>query len=402
MSDANLNNTEVHQLPEKREWIFFAGQAKRSSARRALAYRLSETSQVVIVRQPISLLRNGGKSPKLSTRILKQDSSGRCIEYSPIHYPERVPLIGKWLKAYGRHRLTAELDELLDSHNGAKRIVCFDSPNQYTLVGKLNEDLSVYLAIDDRTVTVWGAPIAGEVEAERKLLERVDHVVCVSETLANTLRARAGKRHDLKIDVLTNGYDDRLFNTQRKWEEPAKLRAVPHPRILISGHVSERIDWDGIRAAARLRPTWSWVFVGPADDGMKERIASIQSETRAVVVLFEPVSHEDVPAWIAHSDICAVPYRLNNFTLASSPLKAIEYLGSGAPVFSTEIPSLKPFSEVIFWVKAGDGGSYAAALDSFDQREPSGAAAIRRQTAVQGEAWGDKAQQFSDLLRMAS
>ncbi len=97
--------------------------------------------------------------------------------------------------------------------------------------------------------------------------------------------------------------------------------------------------------------------------------------------------------------MCAVPYRLNNFTLASSPLKAIEYLAAGAPVLSTEIPALEPFGDVISWVKAGDGKSYAAALDSLGQQERFGASAARRQAAVQAETWAHKAKQFSDLFR---
>ncbi len=230
---------------KKTEWIFFARPANRSYTGPSLARELAEHSVAVIVHQPISVIRNGGGYPSLSARVSKVKSSGYCIEYRPIHFPERAPWIGKFLKRYNARKMAIEVDKLLAPFSSSRRIVCYDSPTQYPLVGTLGEDLSVYLAIDDRTVTVWGEPIAGEMEAERKLLQRVDQVVCVSAPLASTLRARAGGRDDPKIDVLTNGYDDQIFDPLRVWEAPAELAAVPRPRILVSGHVSERIDWDG-------------------------------------------------------------------------------------------------------------------------------------------------------------
>ena len=168
--------------------------------------------------------------------------------------------------------------------------------------------------------------------------------------------------------------------------------------FVVTGHISERIEWNGIAAAAALRPNWSWVFVGPADDGMARRIADIAAATGARMLLHPPVPYETVPAWIAHCDACAVPYRLNNFTRASSPVKAIEYLGAGAPVLSTEIPSLLAFGDAIIWVREGDGTSYAEALDAITKQGSSGDAVERRRSSVQDQTWDCKAQRFCELL----
>jgi glycosyltransferase involved in cell wall biosynthesis len=380
------------------EWVFFAESAKPSSARRALAKRLANNYRVIVVRQPISFLREGGWRLSLDNRVTAFGEGGASHEYSPIHYPARIPWIGNTLRDYGLHKLTKELNHLLPPTDFARRIVCYDSPSQYSLIGTLGEQLSVYLAIDDRTVTVSGEPIRGEVEAERKLLARVDHVICVSSTLAQTLRERACDRDNLPIDVLTNGYDESLFTPDREWDEPAELRHVPRPRILIAGHISERLDWDGIRRASELRPTWSWVFVGPADSGIAKRIASIRANNKINALQFPPVAYADVPAWIAHCDACAVPYRLNDFTRASSPLKAIECLAGGAPILSTRVPSLESFGDVIFWVAEGDGLSYANALDAISREERFGATARRRGEAVRSENWKHKTQKFCRLL----
>jgi glycosyltransferase involved in cell wall biosynthesis len=395
------SSKEAIELSGTTQWIFFASQANRSYPIPSLARELAQISTVIMVRRPISFLQSRGRHLRFRDRFSLPNSEQGYSEYFPIHFPQRLPWIGTALKFYGNRKLATELDRILKTPSSTIRIACYDSPTQHSLVGTLKEDLSVYLAIDDRTVTVWGKPIPGELEAERKLLERVDHVVCVSQPLANTLRLRAGAREDLKIHVLSNGYDNRLFSPELNWNEPAELSTLPRPRILVTGHVSERIDWDGIRGAATLRPNWSWIFVGPADKGMAERIESIHKETTAPMFLFAPVQHEAIPAWIAHCDACAVPYRLNSFTLASSPLKGIECLGAGAPLLATRVPALKQFGDVVFWVEESDSATYVSALDSLSQQERFGTAAARRQKAVQTESWEHKARQFCMLIESA-
>ena len=379
------------------QWVFFANNAKPSSMRRALAYNLAERQRVVIISEPLSALRQG-RRPALAERLTKQADRPCLREYTPVHFPERLPLVGHWMKRYGQQMLRRELDRVLAAFGPGRRVVCYDSPGQYPLVGTLGEDRGIYLAIDDRTITVEGEAIEGEAAAERELLRRVDRVICVSEPLAATLRFRAPATRHLPIEVLSNGFDERLFDPERAGAEPQGLTGVPRPRLLVAGHVSERIDWVGIAAAAALRPVWSWVFVGPADRGVAGRIAGISAQTGARMLLRAAVPYATVPDWIAHCEACAVPYRLNAFTRASSPLKALEYLAMGAPTLATAIPSLSVFSEAILPVREGDGASYAVALDAAAAEGRSALAVQRRRTSVRNERWACKAERFREML----
>lgn len=49
-----------HHEDGSRSWVFFAGRAKRSSLRRALADRLGEVYPVLVVKQIISAIRQPG------------------------------------------------------------------------------------------------------------------------------------------------------------------------------------------------------------------------------------------------------------------------------------------------------------------------------------------------------
>jgi glycosyltransferase involved in cell wall biosynthesis len=370
--------------------VFFAIGAKLSCFRRSVAERIGQADSVVLIEPPVSAIRH-----PLAARFRRRHKSpihGQATNYWPFHVPERIPSLRKHLRRLNQQRLRSEIRYLLA---GSPTVVCYDAPTQYDLVGTFQEKLSVYLSIDDRTVTVWGDPIPGELYAERRLLAKVDLVICVSEPLARVLRERSPSPEKPPIHVLTNGYKEWLFNPRGHWPEPDGLRHVSRPRVLVSGHLSERIDWDGVESAASLRPEWTWIFIGPADPGIPEKIHHrLGNRARC----YPSVSIEEMPAWIHHCDACAVPYRLNSFTRASSPLKAIEYLAMGKPVLSTRVPSLLQYSKVVEWVEETNGESYASMLDKALARSADVDLALLRSKAVSGDSWNRRTTQFLELV----
>ncbi len=378
--------------PDSVTWVFFALGAKPTSMRRALAERLADDNFVTIVDHGVSVLRDRAM-PSFRHRRRPLGTSGQSWHYRPLYFPEQVPGLGRGLRLFNQCLLQRELNQLMP--RGMPRVVCYDSPSQCELVGLLHSDLSIYLAIDDRTLTVSGAPIRGELEAEKKLLEGVDKVICVSESLAETLRSRMPSYPSKPIHVLRNGYDERVFDPQKNYPEPTVLKSIPKPRILVAGHISDRIDWNGIRRASLLRPEWNWIFLGPADPG---KIEQISRDLSGRGFWHPQAALTDVPAWISHSDACAVPYRLNAFTLASYPLKAIEYLAMGVPVLSTHVPSLQHYQDVVLWVDEGDAEAYARALDRCLTLEAVSSRREARRRAVKEDPWRVRVSQFTDMV----
>jgi len=350
-----LTAISERDLGMKRHWVVFAVDAKPSSLRKALACRLAEIEPVVIVERAVSAARRRGRWP-LRARV-------DGLEYRPFHWPEQVPLLGRVSRELNVRRLRRELDRLCPP--GA-RYVCYDSPSQAACAGRLGEAFAVYLAIDDRTRTVTGAPIPGEEEAERQLLGGVDLIICVSERLAQVLQSRAPAKEPSRFVVIENGFDERLFDPSREYGEPEGLKNVPRPRVLVAGHVSERIDWEGVAGCRRRLPDVHWVFLGPADLGAIDRVAAVGAHFRP------PVPLAEVPAWIAHSEVGAIPYRRNAFTRASHPLKALEFLAMGLPTFATRIPSLVQFDRELVFVDEADGASYAAVASRLSSAMRSG------------------------------
>jgi glycosyltransferase involved in cell wall biosynthesis len=195
---------------------------------------------------------------------------------------------------------------------------------------------------------------------------------------------------------MPNFYDERVFNTGISRSEPAGLRDISRPRILVAGHISERIDWDGVIAASSLKPDWSWVFLGRVTEPrMEARLRQLGSRG----FLLPGVSFQEVPAWVQYTDACAIPYRLNRFTLASDPIKAPEYLAMGAPVLSTRVPSLSRYSKAIYWVEEGKAESYVTALDAIHADLGKQELRAFRQQAAAPDSLEIRAKQFAAIIR---
>ena len=372
-------------------WVFFVRGQESFFVEYALAGRIAANERVFAVGPSVSFIRSPA-SISLRKRISKPVDRGMEVYYQPIHFPIRAPVLGLLGQSLNSRLFRSEMQQL---RADKPDVLCVRGPEQHSLIGSLRESLSVYYATDDFTVNLSGRPIPGEIEMERRLLEKVDRVVCITEDLAKRLSESVPRGKRPSFHIMPNFYDERRFNTEIDRSEPEGLRRIPQPRILLAGHISDRIDWGGLLAASRLRPDWSWVFLGrKADAFMEERIRQLGKKA----FLCPKVPSEEVPAWMQYADACAIPYCLNSFTLASNPVKALEYLAMGAPVLSTRIPSLSRFDKAIYWVEEGNAESYAAALDIIMADSGKQELKAFRQQTVAQDRLQVRAQQFVSIL----
>ncbi len=70
--------------------------------------------------------------------------------------------------------------------------------------------------------------------------------------------------------------------------------------------------------------------------------------------------HGELPAYLLHSTACIVPFRINPITIATNPIKVYEYLASGKPVVSTDLPEVRRIPGVRI------GGTHEEFLEKLD------------------------------------
>lgn len=280
---------------------------------------------------------------------------GRRTLYTPLMLPEQSRL-ARVAPPLNRFMLRRELASIIG--RTGSRAILYDSCFQLPLVGSLGESVTAYYLYDDFGVDLTGRPHGGlDRTTEARMLAAVDVVFAVSQKLCDY-----AARHAKQVHYLPNGYNADLF-----FPRPP-FAARQNPVVGYSGVISGRVDLVGLFATAQERPDWSFRLIGKVEPTIERELEQTgrpkdlfqQFLALPNVELLPPRPIAGVPDVLAEFDVALVPYCLNDFTLASSPLKVYEYYAMGLPVVSTRIPEVMRFDDQI--AVAEEGRSYADSI----------------------------------------
>lgn len=162
-------------------------------------------------------------------------------------------------------------------------------------------------------------------------------------TVANSLYLRdycAG--YNQQSYYIGQGCNLELFDAGRKYAQPGELKNISPPLIGYAGNLTaERLDIEIIEGIAAADPSWNVVLLGPEDEAFKK---SRLHEMKNVHFLGrKPI--DQLPAYIAHFDVCINPQQINPITVGNYPLKVDEYLAMGKPVVATATKTMELFRE---------------------------------------------------------
>jgi glycosyltransferase involved in cell wall biosynthesis len=312
----------------------------------------------------------------------------------------RWPRIG----SYDRFVIRRNAAALLRQARGApsESIAYVFHPSLYDLAAAMDCRRMVYHVYDIFSLQPeWSDDLA---QAQDKLLQRADLVIASSPLVAEALHG-AGRQ-----DILTlpNGADAQAFEDGARRPCPADLAAIPRPRLSYIGHLNRKVDFAVIAATAKARPDWQWVLVGPvptsgsAAPDSDPKIADAYRECRTLpnIHFLGSKPHTDLPAYAAHMDVNVICYRADRgWWNAASPLKLHEYLATGLPVVSIDLPGLNVFSEVVTFVDST--ADWRGALETaLSDRSPQ--AAEQRRRVARANSWDRRVdlleQHFSSMV----
>jgi glycosyltransferase involved in cell wall biosynthesis len=318
-----------------------------------------------------------------------------------IDEPPRALLRWPRLRSWDRQIVALQAGRLrkrLALDGAMHRFAYIFHPSFLPYVASLRADKLIYHAYDlfDHQPS-WNRILE---DAERTLLARADLVIVPSEALAEELR----KKVDRPISVLLNAADVPLYlraaGTCQAEADPADLAAVPHPRIGYVGSLHPQIDFALLRALVERRRDWHWVLIGP-----RQREKDLIVNPDFVALAAQPNVHmlgaktrSEVAQYTVRMDANVMIYKSGDasWTRVAYPLKLHEYLASGRPVVSVELPMLRPLSAVIRF--ATDVDDWLSALDHAVVSGGTGTCA-ERQAAAADHGWDARARQLDGWLR---
>ncbi|MBM4425341.1 MAG: glycosyltransferase family 1 protein [Chloroflexi bacterium] len=264
------------------------------------------------------------------------------------------------------------------------------TPHSADFVGALGESISVYECVDEFSASkglVYGPAIAA---MERELIAKVDQVIVTAPALLESKRPLARR-----IETVPNGVDVEHFARASRPEttpHPA-VAALPKPVIGFIGGVQYWVDFDLTAHAARAHPEWSFAFVGPVEP--LARIDKVRGLPNVHFLGKQP--YAIVPQFVAGFDVCINPYVLDGVGENVDPLKLYDYLASGKPVVSTDIPAARRFADVIRLARTAD--EFTRALEAA-LADPGDAAARQRMAA--DHSWESRFQRVQAIVERLS
>ncbi len=266
------------------------------------------------------------------------------------------------------------------------------TPHSADFVGRLGEKADVYECVDDFTAAQGLVNARVIARLERQLIEAVDLLITTHPALHETRSAWA--RRALMVP---NGADADHFARAADPDLPAAgaVASLKHPIIGYLGAINYWIDTALLAYMARKHPDWTIVLVGPqvllAD---MEPLKGLPN-----VVLTGRVPYEEVPSYVKAFDVCVNPYVLDAVAEHCSPLKLYEYLATGKPTVSVDMPEAHRFEGLIDIAR--DADEFVQLVEMAVEALTNGSAdnrAAQRMAEAQHHTWRSRFHEVSMAL----
>lgn len=337
-------------------WRFVYQRPQHLMSRFARAYHVLYIEEAVPTEEP---------APWLEVR--HEDGLQVLVPHLPAH-------------CHGQAAIDAQRD-LLDSHldaiGASELFAWYYTPMSLPFSKHLEPVLTVYDCMDELSA-FHGAPPA-LVEQERLLLAKADVVFTGGVSLYEAKRQLHSNVHPFpsSVDI------EHFAKARQALPDPEDQARLPRPRLGFFGVIDERLDTQLLGEAARLRPDWHFVLLGPV-----VKIDPAVLPQRANIHYLGGKRYDELPHYLAGWDVALMPFAMNESTRFISPTKTPEYLAGGRPVVSTPIADVvRTYGESGVVRIAHSSAEFIAAIEASldDARHPS------RVQQLADEALGDMA-----------
>jgi glycosyltransferase involved in cell wall biosynthesis len=332
-----------------------------------LARELAERRPVLYVEPPHSLARGLRFRPQLK----RVDGNPNLATFKPVAFPGyNRSFFGSLSDPVVGAQIRRVLRSILDGHLAV--ILC--TP-KFGPLG-VRSDVVVYWQLDTLDMLTRRG---GRVRIHRRhsrIMRDANVIAAVSRELVDDA-ARKGR----SAALVPNGCDYDFFALDRA--RPGLL-PLGTPIIGFVGGLNERVDLDLLLAIADARPQWQFVIVG-------EAVVELPRRSNILHIGWQPYS--EIPVWMQAFDVGLIPYVQDRRNLASSPLKALEYLAAGTPVVSVPIEGLRGLGDVVGF--GNDATTFIRALDQFVAARP---AADSCRTVARAHTWARRANEIERLI----
>lgn len=267
-------------------------------------------------------------------------------------HPMTIPLYGhKAIDAINRWVLQRQLRTPMKNQEFIKPLVWIALPTAYPYLSLFKDSRIVYYCCDDFSV-FDGINQKLILALENKLIKKADINIVTNPALAE-------KMPPDRWVFMDHGVDLAAF--QKPFPRPKDL-PQGKPIAGFYGCLSSWIDVPLLEKCVRALPQINFVLIGPCEID----ISALLAHKNVWYLGFK--AYKDIPAYSQHWDLSLLPFIEQQRTFAANPLTLKEYLASGKPVVSTNLPILQAFKNVVYLADTPDDFVQAIPLAMQDHK----------------------------------
>lgn len=235
--------------------------------------------------------------------------------------------------------------------------IWLDSPLFGYLLDIIPHEKSVLRIADDLT----GFPELGKnvIEAETRLIKRVDMVVVTAESLLEKAKDIGAKN----AIYLPNGVDFSHFADNTSLE-PEDFKNIAAPRVIYVGSIEKWFNEEWVAYAALNLKNVSFVIIGHYNKGTFAELERLQN-----VFFLGRRDYADIPAYLRHSHAGIIPFKKLSFINSVNPIKLYEYMACGLPVVSTKWKAIEDIKSPAFLAETKEEFLQMVDKAVFDRRK---------------------------------
>ncbi len=261
----------------------------------------------------------------------------RWRKTGPRIWQQTVPIPG-WSRFSGLSTaIVVGLCRLLISRIGSPWAIVYTLPQYAGVAAWLSHHRGVYDAHDTFRHYDWDRQKT--IALERQMLSHVRIAFAVARLVQDDLQADAREVGvSTPVEYLPMAASRSFVEAMGRHSHPRPGDLPPGKVVGCTGQINRSYDWALIAAVADALPDVSLVFIGPLiepDPSERARIMHVLKKPNVHWLGKRP--HEQLPAYLAHFDVCLNPLAVTAHNDRRSPLRLFDYLATDRPVLSTAI-----------------------------------------------------------------
>ena len=266
-----------------------------------------------------------------------------------------------------------------------------------------NDFMLLYEYIDDLNPLLAGTKDLPE------NVKKIHNYVC--ENIENSLVVTSAdklyddiiskRKKNKNVILSTNGVEYEHFanrnGSKTKNTQYKKIIEEGKPIIGYYGALASWFDYELVKYIAENNSDINVVLIGikydnSFDDSNIEQIPNIH--------YLGQVDYKELPDYAKFFDICTIPFKINEITLATNPIKVFEYMAMEKPIITTNMPECKKYKSVFVAKSKEDFENHIKNVIKFDKEKNQEYFEILRREALEN-TWESKTASIINLLKKA-